>query len=87
MDKQIARVVNRGMAGEPEHAVLQVSENLKCIEFSQIKFVNEGGSIREVSLVDAVLDQPEILHILNVLEPRHQVEVTYDENDNTTIYF
>jgi hypothetical protein len=75
------------MAGEPEHAVLQVSENLKCIEFSQIKFVNEGGSIREVSLVDAVLDQPEILHILNVLEPRHQVEVTYDENDNTTIYF
>jgi hypothetical protein len=87
MEKKIARIVNRGMAGEPEHAVLQVSENLKCIEFSQIKFVNEGGSIREVSLVDAVLDQPEILHILNVLEPRHQVEVTYDENDNTTIYF
>jgi len=87
MEKKIARIVNRGMAGEPEHAVLQVSENLKCIEFSQIKFVNEGGSIREVSMVDAVLDQPEILHILNVLEPRHQVEVTYDENDNTTIYF
>lgn len=87
MERKIARIVNKGLAGEPEHAVLQVSENLKCIEFSQIKFVNEGGSVREVSLVDAVLDQPEILHILNVLQPRHQVDVTYDENDNTTIYF
>ena len=87
MERKIARIVNRAMAGEPEHAVLQVSENLKCIEFSQIKFVNESGSVREASLVDAVLDQPEILHILNVLDPKHQVEVTYDENDNTTIYF
>lgn len=88
MERKIARVVNMGLAGEPEYAVLQIQENLKCIQFSQIKYVNEnGGAIREVSLVDAVLDQPEILHILNVLQPRHQVEVSLDENDNATIYF
>ena len=87
MERKIARVVNTGLAGEAEHAVLQIQENLKCIEFSQIKYVNENGANREVSLVDAVLDQPEILHILNVLQPRHQVEVSIDENDNATIYF
>ena len=87
MERKIARVVNTGLAGETEHAVLQIQENLRCIEFSQIKYVNENGANREVSLVDAVLDQPEILHILNVLQPRHQVEVSIDENDNATIYF
>jgi hypothetical protein len=87
MERKIARVVNTGLAGEPEHAVLQIQENLKCVEFSQIKYVNENGANREVSLVDVVLDQPEILHILNVLQPRHQVEVSLDENDNATIYF
>lgn len=87
MERKIARVVNTGLAGEPEYAVLQIQENLKCVQFSQIKYVNENGANREVSLVDAVLDQPEILHILNVLQPRHQVEVSIDENDNATIYF
>ena len=87
MERKIARVVNTGLAGEPEYAVLQIQENLKCVQFSQIKYVNENGANREVSLVDVALDQPEILHILNVLEPRHQVEVSIDENDNATIYF
>ena len=87
MERKIARVVNTGLAGEPEYAVLQIQENLKCVQFSQIKYVNENGANREVSLVDVALDQPEILHILNVLQPRHQVEVSIDENDNATIYF
>lgn len=85
MEKQLSRVVNKALAGEPEHAVLQVKETLKCIEFSQIKNVNENGEVREVSLIDADLNQPEILHILNSMG--HEVEVTFDENDNTTVYF
>jgi hypothetical protein len=87
MEKQTARIVNTGLAGEAEHAVLQITENLKSIEFSQIKYVseNEGANIRQVSLIDSVLDQPEILYILNVL--KHVVEVSIDENDNATIYF
>ena len=85
MERQLARIVNKALLGEPEHAVLQIKETLKCIEFSQIKSVSENGELRNVSLVDAVLDQPEILHILNAMG--HEVEVTFDENDNTTIYF
>jgi hypothetical protein len=87
MEKQTARIVNTGLAGEAEHAVLQITENLKSIEFSQIKYVseNEGANIRQVSLIDSVLDQPEILYILNVL--KHVVEVSINESDEATIYF
>ena len=87
MEKQTARIVNIGLAGQPENAVLQITENLKCVQFSEIKYVseNEGANIRQVSLVDAVLDQPEILYILNVL--KHTVEVSINENNEATIYF
>lgn len=86
MEKQLARIVNKAFAGEPEHAILQVKENLRNIEFSQIGYVNENnGDIRPVSLNDAILDQPEILHILNSLG--HEVEVSIDENNVATIYF
>ena len=86
MEKKLARLANRGLAGEPEHVVFQVTENLQCIEFSQVKYVNEnGGAVREVSLVDAVLDQPEILHVLNNMG--HQCEISIDENDKATLYF
>ncbi len=87
MEKQLARVVNKALAGEPEHAVLQVKQTLRNFEFSQIGYVNEGNgaNVREVSLTDAVLDQPEILHILNVLG--HEVELSYDESGVVTIYF
>ena len=44
-----------------------------------------GGAAREVSLVDAVLDQPEILHVLNNMG--HQCEISIDENDKATLYF
>jgi hypothetical protein len=39
MEKQLARIVNKGLAGEPENVVFQVKENLQCVEFSQIKFI------------------------------------------------
>jgi hypothetical protein len=85
MEKQLAKLANKGLAGEPQYIVLQVKETLKCIEFSNIKKVCEGGVYIDVSLEDNNINQSEILHILNELG--HEVEVTFDENDNVTLYF
>jgi hypothetical protein len=85
MEKQLARIVNKGLIGEPENIVLQVKNTLEIFEFSQIKYVDEAGSIRNVTLIDDTLDQPEILHILNVL--MHEVYISFDENKNVTVYF
>ena len=85
MDAQFARIVNKGLAGEPENVVLQMIDTLKIFEFSQIKYVEQGGVIRDVTLIDDTLNQPEIQHILNELN--HTVEITFDENDNVTLHF
>jgi predicted transcriptional regulator len=85
MEKQLAKIVNKGMAGEPENVVLQVIDTLKIIEFSQIKHVDEGGVIGDITLIDNTLDQFEIQHILNNMG--HAVEISFDENDNVTLYF
>jgi hypothetical protein len=65
--------------------VIQVIDTLKIFEFSQIKHVNESDVIRDVILIDDELNQPEILHILNNMG--HIVDITFDENENVTIYF
>lgn len=85
MEKQLAKIVNKGLVGEPENVVLQVIDTLKIFEFSQIKHVDESGVVRNVALVDDTLNQPEILHILNNMG--HDVQITFDENDNVTLYF
>ncbi len=85
MEKQLAKVVNKGLAGEPENVVLQVTDTLKIFEFSQIKHVDEAGVIRDVTLIDDTLDQTEIKHILNNMG--HSVDITFDENDNVTLHF
>jgi hypothetical protein len=85
MDAQFARIVNKGLEGEPQYIVLQMIDTLKMFEFSQIKHVEEVGVIRDVTLIDDTLNQPEIQHILNEL--RHTVEITFDENDNVTLHF
>jgi hypothetical protein len=85
MEKQLAKIVNRGYAGEPENIVLQVIDTLKIIEFSQIKHVDEAGVIRDVTLIDDNLNQPEIQHILHNMG--HDVNITFDESDNVTLYF
>ena len=85
MDAQFARIVNKGLEGEPQYIVLQMIDTLKMFEFSQIKHVEEAGVIRDVTLIDDTLNQPEIQHILNELN--HTVEITFDENDNVTLYF
>jgi len=85
MEKQSSRIVNKGLAGEPQHLVIQVTDTLKIFEFSQIKHVNESDVIRDITLVDDELNQPEILHILN--DMGQTVDITFDENENVTIYF
>jgi hypothetical protein len=85
MEKQLAKVVNRGLVGEPQNVVLQIIDTLKIFEFSQIKHVDEAGVIRDVTLIDDTLDQTEIQHILNNMG--HDVNITFDENDNVTLYF
>ena len=85
MEKQLAKIVNKGLAGEPENVVLQVTDTLKIFEFSQIKYVDEAGVIRDVTLIDDTLDQTEIKHILNNMG--HSVDITFDENDNVTLHF
>jgi hypothetical protein len=85
MEKQSSRIVNKGLAGEPQHLVIQVTDTLKIFEFSQIKHVNESDVIRDITLVDDELNQPEILYILNAMG--QTVDITFDENENVTIYF
>jgi hypothetical protein len=85
MEQQLARVVNKGLAGESEHAVLQVINTLEVFEFSEIKHVDEAGSVRDVNLSDNDLNQTEISHILNSL--LHEVNITVDESKNVTLYF
>jgi hypothetical protein len=85
METQLARIANKGLAGEPENVVIQELNTLKVFDFSQIKFVNENNSIREVSLIDNDLNQNEIQHILNNMS--HQIQITFDESDNITLYF
>jgi hypothetical protein len=84
MEKQLARLANSGMAGEPENIILQVIDTLKIVEFSQIKYVIENEQSREVSLTNNNLSQPEIQYILN---SDHVVNITFDESDNVTLHF
>ncbi len=84
MEQQLARLANKGLAGEPENIILQVIDTLKIVNFSQIKYVIENGESREVSLLDNNLNQPEIQHILNT---DHIVSITFDDTDNVTLYF
>jgi hypothetical protein len=74
MQLYLAKIVNRGLVGEPEHICLQIESN-KIFEFSQIL----GESIN-----DNDLSHPIIQAILN---NEHQVNITFDENDNVTLHF
>ncbi len=71
---QIARIVNKAMLGEPEHAVLQIESN-QTFEFSKI--LNE-----EIS--DADISHPTIKRIL---ANGQVVDVSIDENENVTLHF
>jgi hypothetical protein len=40
MEKHLAKVVNMGLAGEPQNICLQLVETLKVFPFSKIKLVS-----------------------------------------------
>jgi hypothetical protein len=75
METQLVRIVNRGFAGENEHACLQNQETNQIFEFSQI--VGEN-------IVDADLSHPTIQSILN---NGHEVNISIDENGGITLHF
>jgi hypothetical protein len=68
------RIVNKALAGEPEHAVLQSLETNTIYEFSQI--TNEN-------IVNADLSH----HIIqSILQRGHQIEAII-ENNKVTLQF
>jgi hypothetical protein len=84
MELYLARIVNRAYAGEPQHICLQIIDTLKIFEFSQIKYVIENEETKEIALTDNNLDQ---IQINRILRGDHTVNITFDENDNVTLYF
>jgi len=84
MEQTLARIVNAAIEGESENAVLQILETNQSFNFSQIKLINEGENVREASIADADLSNSDIQTILN---NGHTVNITFDENDNVTLFF
>lgn len=68
------RVVNKGLAGEPEHAVLQNPETNAIYEFSNIV----GESISDNDLTHPIIQQ--------ILNNGHVVQASIDETD-VTLHF
>jgi hypothetical protein len=85
MEKKLARVVNKGFAGEPEYIVLQELSTNKIFELSQIiEAVESNGDIARVELENDNLNQPLIQRILS---QGHTVDITWNENDEVTCHF
>jgi hypothetical protein len=85
MEKHLFQIMNIGGLGPDEHAALQRVDGYDRYEFSQIKYVNQDGNIREVSITDADLSNDDIIYILE--NQAHRVDISFDENQNITLYF
>jgi hemerythrin superfamily protein len=72
---KLARVVNKSLAGEAEHAVLQNVETNETFEFSKI--VGEN-------ITDGDMEHPTIKRIL---ADGHTVNISFDESKNVTLHF
>jgi hypothetical protein len=72
---KLARVVNKSLAGEAEHAVLQNVETNETFEFSKI--VGEN-------ITDGDMEHPTIKRIL---ADGHIVNISFDESKNVTLHF
>ena len=68
------RVVNKGLVGEPEHAVLQNPETNVVYEFSNIV----GETISDNDLAHPIIQQ--------ILNNGHVVQASIDEN-GVTLHF
>ena len=69
------RIVNKGLAGEPEHAVLQNPETNVVYEFSNIV----GETISDNDLTHTTIQQ--------ILNNGHQVQAEISEDGLVTIHF
>ncbi len=72
---KLARVVNKSLAGEAEHAVLQNVETNETFEFSKI--IGED-------ITDGDMQHPTIKRIL---ANGHTVNISFDELKNITLHF
>jgi hemerythrin superfamily protein len=72
---KLARVVNKSLAGEVEHAALQNVETNEIFEFSKI--VGED-------ITDGDMSHPTIKRIL---ADGHTVNISFDESKNVTLHF
>ena len=72
---KLARVVNKSLVGEAEHAVLQNVETNETFEFSKI--VGEN-------ITDGDMEHPTIKRIL---AGGHTVNISFDESKNVTLHF
>ena len=85
MEKLLARIVNKGLQGEPEYIVLQELSTNKYFELSQIiEVVESNGDISRVSLENNNFEQNEIKRILY---QGHTVDITWNENNEVTLHF
>jgi hypothetical protein len=74
-ETKLARVVNKSLAGEAEHAVLQNVETNETFEFSKI--IGEN-------ITDGDMGHPTIKRIL---ADGHTVNISFDESKNVTLHF
>ena len=72
---KLARIVNKSLAGEAEHAVLQDVETNETFEFSKIL---------DESISNGDMSHPTIKRIL---ADGHTVNISYDESKNVTLHF
>jgi hypothetical protein len=85
MEKHLAKVVNMGLTGEPQNICLQLVETLKVFPFSKIKLVSQNDELRATEIPDGEYLHADIVHVINNMG--HVVEITFDENDEVTLYF
>ena len=72
---KLARVVNKSLVGEVEHAVFQNVETNETFEFSKVKGEN---------ITDGDMEHPTIKRIL---ADGHTVNISFDESKNITLHF
>jgi hypothetical protein len=78
MERQLARVVNKGLAGEPIIHALQIQETLQIIDYEQIHLVSQNGETRTA----VIPNDPDSF----IQRDGHSGYVSVDENGIATIY-
>lgn len=78
MEKVTLKLVNTGLAGEPEHIAFQDPITLKVVEFDDVSFVVQNEVSRSANM------EEDWKYVLNHMS--HVCEAEWDEDGITTIY-